>query len=78
FTATEDAPDFASVALSYNGQTQVENVSPYALFSDNARGNFFGDAGFEEGAYTVDVTLYTDRDGRGDVVETFTYEFEFA
>ncbi|MEO1369569.1 MAG: Ig-like domain-containing protein, partial [Acidobacteriota bacterium] len=46
FTATEDAPDFGSVGLSYNGYSRVENVEPYALFSDNARGNFFGDAGF--------------------------------
>ncbi|MEM9782537.1 MAG: Ig-like domain-containing protein [Pseudomonadota bacterium] len=77
FAPTDDAPAFASMALAYGDEMRIENVAPYALFGNDAN-DFHGGTVFGEGTHAIDVTLFSERDGGGTVVETFTFDFDVA
>jgi len=73
--ATETAPEIGSVALSYAGHTQIENVEPYALFGNNGD-NFRAGTEFAPGTHEVEVTVFADANGRGEVIDSFVLDFE--
>ena len=77
---TAPRSDVGSVRLNFNdGQwIQTENASPYALFGDK-RGDYFttkiGAIFPTSGTYSIDVTLYSGRNGTGDALGTETVSF---
>lgn len=48
--------------------TYVDNVKPYSLFGDDAKGNYYFGPGLSTGKYTLTVTAYSDKKGKGDVL----------
>ncbi len=69
--------NIGSVRLELDGQySRVENVEPYALFGDNGKGNFFGGKQLSDGAHSITLTVYSDKNGKGSVLEKVTVEFE--
>ncbi|MEM9962995.1 MAG: hypothetical protein AAF882_18395, partial [Pseudomonadota bacterium] len=70
--------DPGSVVLQAPGlNTQVENVTPYALFGD-INGDFKGGAGLDEGDYSLSLTAYSGTGGRGSVLDTMSVSFSVA
>ncbi|SLN59277.1 hypothetical protein ROA7450_03067 [Roseovarius albus] len=75
-TSQDGGPNIGSVKLSIDGfGSRMENVEPFALFGDNGKGDFFGSKELSEGTYTAEVTVYEGRSGKGDVLETVSFEF---
>ncbi|MEO1457132.1 MAG: LamG domain-containing protein [Pseudomonadota bacterium] len=54
---------------------RTENVEPYALFGDNTRGDFFKGEGFGAGEYRLDLFLFEEDRGRGDLVASESVGF---
>jgi len=71
FYATSDDADVASVSLTFQGDTNVEKVTPYALFGD-IEGDFNRGLELEAGDYTLEYAAYDDD---GSVLENSQIDF---
>ena len=54
-------------------KTQTENLAPYAFFGDN-KGNFSGRS-LDTGDFSIEVTAYNQKGGRGKVVERIDLDY---
>ncbi|MEM6678489.1 MAG: Ig-like domain-containing protein, partial [Pseudomonadota bacterium] len=74
FVPAEDAPAIGSVELTYEGNVEMQNYVPYAYFGGFGS-DFLGGRIFQEGAHEVDVRVFSDRDGQGMLIDSFTFDF---
>jgi hypothetical protein len=66
-----------SVRLELDGKyNRIENVEPYALFGDNAKGDFKGGIEIPDGTHSLTLTAYSGKQGKGSVLEQVTLNFE--
>jgi len=77
FADTKDgAPDIGSVRLKVPGfGSRMEHVEPYALFGDDGKGDLFGGKELDEGTYSVFMTAFSGRNGSGEILDEFTFDF---
>ncbi len=54
---------------------RFDNASPYSLFGGNGRGIFYNEGGLPKGNYTLKVTPFDERNGRGKEGKTETIKF---
>jgi len=73
--AADGVANIGSVQLSINGNTQTENFTPYALFGD-IEGDFRDNKGFEEGEHTVTVSIFSGKNGTGQLLEQTEFGVE--
>ena len=71
-----DGTSAGSVAFSINGDTRIENAAPYASFGDRS-GNFHG-SNVISGPVNVEISVFEERNGQGDVLESLTTSFYFV
>jgi len=75
-TSQAGAPNIGSVKIDVSGiGSRMENAEPFALFGDNAKGDFFGGKNFSEGTYQITLTAYEGKNGSGSVLETIDLDF---
>jgi len=68
-----------SMKLELDGKySKIESVAPYALFGDNAEGNFFGGKELDDGMHFATLTAYSGKNGKGSVLEKVTVNFEIG
>ena len=75
--AKDGVDDIGSVLFSFNGNVQVENVTPYALFG-NVGENLFDGTDFEEGTNTVNVEIFEGRNATGELLERIDLDIVFV
>lgn len=68
-----DAASVGSVQFESSLSNQVENIAPYALFSDS-QGDFDG-ATFQTGDFSIKVTVFSGQDGSGEEIATTTVDY---
>jgi len=73
-----DTANIGSMKLEMGSYSRIENVAPYALFGDNAKGNFLGGQKLAEGTHTATLTTYSGKKGTGSVLEEVTIQFEIG
>lgn len=66
-----------SMRLELDGlYSKMENIAPYALFGDDAKGDFLFGQQLEEGKHFATLTAYSGKNGKGSVLEKVTVEFD--
>jgi len=68
------AGEIGSVRITHNGESRVENASPYAQFGDSG-GDLEGDAGFGMGMHEVLFEVYAEKNGQGALLESRMVSF---
>lgn len=71
-----DGSSAGSVAFSINGETRIENSAPYASFGDRSS-NFKGST-VVTGPVEVQILVFEERNGQGDVLSSLTTNFVFV
>jgi len=72
-----DTAGIGSMRLDLDGlYSRVENVAPYALFGDNAKGDFSGGTTLGSGTHFATLTAYSGKNGKGSVLEKVTVQFD--
>lgn len=70
---TEDS-EIGSVRLRLAGRSKLENSEPYALFGER-NGNLRSGRGIDLGENEIAFVVYSERNGEGDVLENFGFDF---
>jgi|GEM_PF-4706645 len=72
-----ESAELESISLLLNGaDKRIENVEPYALFGDDAQGDFHDGIQLGSGEHTLSVNGYTDDKARGELL--FSEDFAFS
>ncbi|MEO0697591.1 MAG: right-handed parallel beta-helix repeat-containing protein [Pseudomonadota bacterium] len=58
-------------------QSQLENVEPYALFGDS-KGELKDGLVIDDGVHAVELTVYSGRGGKGDVLENIQFDLSLG
>ena len=74
---TNQATEVGSVKLSYGDHTQTENHVPYALLGDSG-GNYRGDAEFGLGDHSIQIQVFSEKNGRGTLLQSLDLNFTVA
>ncbi|MEO1601607.1 MAG: Ig-like domain-containing protein [Pseudomonadota bacterium] len=70
----EKAPEVGSVSIDYRGRTHIDNTEAFSFSTGVV--NYFGPDGIAEGEHKIGVTIHSEQDGAGEIVDAFTFEFE--
>jgi hypothetical protein len=76
--ANVSSSSVASVKFELTGAkkyTYIDNATPFALFGDDSRGNYYYGLGMSPGQYTLKITTYTGQKGSGSIMGTQVVSF---
>jgi hypothetical protein len=76
--AKDGVSPIGSVKLKLEGiESRVENVAPYALFGDS-KGEYFDGEEIGHGKFPVEISVYSEKGGKGEALETISFELELG
>ena len=72
--AEENPVRIGSVGLTFEGQTQIENLEPFALYGDR-QGDLNGDMNLGLGQHELKITVFERSGGQGTIVDEIALDF---